>query len=369
MKPKIFLSRDEWVTGLKLLTEGGQPPPPLRKLVNSEVKVGPIDPATGMNDISFVISTAAVDRESDIISVEGWELDNYKKNPVVLWAHDYYSPPIGRATEVKVDGDALVATDRFTPEDVNPFGAMIYRMVKGGFLKATSVGFQPIEWTYSEEHNGYDFLRNELLEHSVVPVPANPEALVMASAAGIDLRPMKEWVERYLDHDPEVQHFRAIPASLVERAKQELGNVGVTPSVTVTSGFCQTEDSGGNGGEWYGTTTTTVGNDTWTGDSTTWSPWYPDYYRTYDPNWWIREIEKTTTDEQEAEMEEAIKELIEEIRGLREDLVKMTDLLQKSPDDDDSTAVEDEMTADELRAVVRETVQEVMTATTGKLPE
>lgn len=31
------------------------------------------------------ISTAAVDRMGDSISVQGWKLDAFKKNPVVLW--------------------------------------------------------------------------------------------------------------------------------------------------------------------------------------------------------------------------------------------------------------------------------------------
>jgi len=53
------------------------------------------------NEYDIVISTDAVDRDGDIIEVDGWEIDNYLANPVVLWAHDYRGVPVGRALEVR----------------------------------------------------------------------------------------------------------------------------------------------------------------------------------------------------------------------------------------------------------------------------
>src|SRR5947208_1044841 len=44
----------------------------------------------------FVISTASVDREGDTVAPEGWVLQEYERNPVVLWAHDGEEPPIGQ---------------------------------------------------------------------------------------------------------------------------------------------------------------------------------------------------------------------------------------------------------------------------------
>src|SRR2546430_12122624 len=91
--------------------------------------------------VQFAISTEEVDRDSDTLSVDGWELANYRKNPVVLWAHQYGSPPIGKATRVWTADAELHAQDHFAEPEVYPFADTIFQLVKGGYLNATSVGF------------------------------------------------------------------------------------------------------------------------------------------------------------------------------------------------------------------------------------
>ena len=152
--------------------------------------------------VDFVISTDAVDRMQDTISVDGWDLKAYKKNPVVLFAHDNREPPIGRAIRIGKKDGKLVARTEFTSREMNPFGYSIFLMYEGGFMKATSVGFRPLKFEMSEDEKrsgGIDFLKQELLEYSAVPVPANPEARVEARSAGIDTMPFKYWDERILD--------------------------------------------------------------------------------------------------------------------------------------------------------------------------
>ena len=53
--------------------------------------------------ITFVFSTDDVDRHGDVISADGWVLDSCRENPVLLWAHDYRQPTIGRAAPVGVE--------------------------------------------------------------------------------------------------------------------------------------------------------------------------------------------------------------------------------------------------------------------------
>lgn len=152
--------------------------------------------------VPFIISTAAVDRDNDTISVEGWKLDNYRKNPVVLWAHDGRKPPVARSLEEKVEDSALKSTALFATKDLYPFGYMIGQMYAQKFLNAVSVGFDPVKYAWVEDKDrpwGVDYLEQHLLEYSCCPVPANPEALVDAKAAGIDTSPMLEWVEMVLD--------------------------------------------------------------------------------------------------------------------------------------------------------------------------
>lgn len=139
----------------------------------------------------FVISTGAVDRDNDTIAMSGWLLDNYKMNPVVLFAHDYSSLPIGKAVSIGVEEGKLVAIAEFAAHQM---ADTCLQLIDGGFLRATSVGFRPTKVAKADDRSdGYDFKEQELLEFSVVPVPANPEALIVAAAAGVDLSQIKDW--------------------------------------------------------------------------------------------------------------------------------------------------------------------------------
>jgi HK97 family phage prohead protease len=163
--------------------------------------------------VDFVISTQTVDRDQDSIAIDGWQLDNYRKNPVVLWAHDSRQPPVAKSLSEWIQDQKLKSTAQFTPKDLNPFGYMTGQMFLKGFLNAVSVGFrsQEAKWAADEQNRpwGIDYFKQELLEYSCVPVPANPEALIDAKSAGIDLDPMLDWVERVLDEGIIVPKARA----------------------------------------------------------------------------------------------------------------------------------------------------------------
>jgi len=158
--------------------------------------IGPAEQMTGdLRALRFTISTDAVDREQDKIAIAGWDLKNFKQNPVVLWGHDASRLPIGRAFDVKVEDGALKASVEFIPADT-PEGGMfaesVYRLARGGFIAATSVGFRPVKWDYTRDASrgaddwfpGIDFEEQELVELSIVTVPANPEALIDAPGPG-----------------------------------------------------------------------------------------------------------------------------------------------------------------------------------------
>src|SRR5690349_5839355 len=122
-----------------------------------------------------IISTSDTDRQGDSVNQDGWDLTFYKANPVVLWAHDYSSLPIGTCTSIEVKDGKLVAEGKFAPMDANPFAQQVRRLYELGMVNTTSVGFIPTECDYSREPA--QILKAELLEFSFVPVPANPYAL------------------------------------------------------------------------------------------------------------------------------------------------------------------------------------------------
>ena len=152
--------------------------------------------------MSFMISTAAVDRDGDTIDPKGWDLGSYTKNPVVLWAHDYSSPPVGKAVNIKSTEHGLQADVEFLPQGLDPFADKIHDMCKAGFLNATSVGFRGVEYDEAQGRKGYDFKKQELLEFSIVPVPCNPEALAQRGVKNAQLkhyaREMNAWSKSVL---------------------------------------------------------------------------------------------------------------------------------------------------------------------------
>lgn len=157
-----------------------------------------IDPES--RKVRFVFSDGEVDRENDKINPKGWKLDDFRRNPAILWSHDHRNLPIGRATEIAVSDGKLIGTVEFAD---HPFAETVFRLVRGGFLNATSVGFQPEEWSIDEKRGGVNFESQSLLETSIVPVPANPRALIAASAEGIDLEPVREWIGKTIAEWPE----------------------------------------------------------------------------------------------------------------------------------------------------------------------
>lgn len=149
------------------------------------------------------ISTDAKDRDNEVIQHRGVVLDDYKKNPIVPWAHDYRGLPIGKNLWIKSDKKGLVAKTYFLTHD---FAEDVFDLYTkdihgtGPAMKAWSVGFVPLKWKDAkpseEDRNSYDrgempagvrrtYTKWLLLEYSAVPVPCNPEALTLMVEKGL----------------------------------------------------------------------------------------------------------------------------------------------------------------------------------------
>lgn len=130
--------------------------------------------------LTFIGSNEFLDRDQERIKADGWELENYRKNPVILFAHDKRSPAIAKATRVSIEGGSLVFNVKFPNEGDYPFADTLYKLYKNDFMRATSVGFIPKKWEDSNENGMFvrTFTQTELIELSLVPVPANPTALI-----------------------------------------------------------------------------------------------------------------------------------------------------------------------------------------------
>ena len=142
------------------------------------------------------ISTTAVDRDGDVVLPSGLQVQEYRKNPVVLLNHDNGSLPIGKALSVKRDKDSVVAKVQFAERPAeHPVTAewvpdTILSLFKQKVLRAFSVGFMPLDMREANDKDRKKFGEQvrrvitdwNLLEFSVVPVPANQDALAIQVA-------------------------------------------------------------------------------------------------------------------------------------------------------------------------------------------
>lgn len=132
-------------------------------------------------------STPMLDRQDDIVDQAGWDLEHFKNNPVIPWAHDYSQPPVARAIEVGVVDGVLKFTYQAPPATMYEFADLIWNFYRNQYMFAFSVGFIP------KEIQGNVLTECELLEISAVVVPANAQALALAYKSGdMDIRQAKQ---------------------------------------------------------------------------------------------------------------------------------------------------------------------------------
>lgn len=142
--------------------------------------------------LEFVLSDATVDRYGDIVEPDGWDLKNFASNPIALFGHAS-SFPIGTWENVRVEGKKLIGRLKLAARGTSARLDELIGLVEQGVLRAVSVGFAPIEWEALDPKDpwgGSRFIRQQLLECSLVSVPANPSALALAKSMGLSSETM-----------------------------------------------------------------------------------------------------------------------------------------------------------------------------------
>ena len=134
--------------------------------------------------VEFVASDESIDSYGTIIPVKNWVLDRFNGNGIIGYQHNLYwsSDPdnvIGKGTAWVEDGKLMVRIE-FEPKEINELAEKIYQKVLFGSINGVSVGFSELDEGETKEIDGqvvYVFGRCELLEISVVNIPANANAL------------------------------------------------------------------------------------------------------------------------------------------------------------------------------------------------
>lgn len=129
--------------------------------------------------VKVIASDSTPDRYGDILVAAGVRLDNFRRNPIVLAQHDA-DQPIAQCASIAINGDAVVALIEFPPAGTASLSDEYLALLKAGIVSAVSVGFLPISWEPIPTGRRYNAW--EMVELSVVSVPANPNALVTERA-------------------------------------------------------------------------------------------------------------------------------------------------------------------------------------------
>lgn len=134
-------------------------------------------------DMIAVASEEVKDRMDEVLSIDGWKLSNFRKEPQLLWVHGrdmaHGMVPLGHARNIGVrlvDGTKKLV---FKPvfHKLTELSRTVAELYEKGWMKSFSVGFLPKK----TDETGKKYLSQELLEISTVPVPALPSAQVLSA--------------------------------------------------------------------------------------------------------------------------------------------------------------------------------------------
>ncbi len=147
-------------------------------------------PDANPNEPEMIVTTKDRDRDDDRLMPEGADLTAFRKNPALLWGHDYSELPIGTVERISAEADqGLRARWRWLEGDAR--AERVKNAWRQGVVRAASVGFIPRR-EEPNEFGGRDVIAWELLEISLVAIPANPFATRVLKNLGLLADPRED---------------------------------------------------------------------------------------------------------------------------------------------------------------------------------
>ena len=180
---------EEAVAEIEFLGQGGQEmsiTTAARVVKHVDVAIKQVD--AERRHIVFVASQEIVDRDDDVILVDGIDTTEFARNPVLLGDHDR-GFVLGRVTafrrEARPGGRAFVCEADILPPGTSARVDEAWAAIQFGARNGISLGFQPLEYDRDpvrEGQRGYTFRRVALLEISSVSLPSCPTCLIEQKA-------------------------------------------------------------------------------------------------------------------------------------------------------------------------------------------
>lgn len=199
------------------------------KTYQAEVKADKAD-----RQFTATISTQAIDRDNEVLLSRGLRAQEFLKNPVVFWNHNY-DVPIGKAIKIMGEPNRVRAVAKIAERPASHEGEWfpdtVLSLMDQGVIRGVSVGFQSTETRRPTPEDKMTFgdkvstihSKWNLLEFSVVSIPANAEALIDAVDKGIL---SQKSAKRYFDLDmpdkPKPKRIKVYMAQPIRRSRMSM---------------------------------------------------------------------------------------------------------------------------------------------------
>lgn len=188
------------------------------------------DGAATTGPLVFTASSEVLNRHGFSLRANGWRLDNFAANPVLLWMHNAFMPPIGKAKAFQQD-KRVMAEVTFDRDD--ELGRIVESKFRRGFLNAVSVGLDfvgddgaPLDWWSMSPDELATEAFYDLAEISAVTVPADPTAVIESKRLALAALG-RELLDLF---DEQQQPGSPVTAAEIQAAvAAELTRLGITP--------------------------------------------------------------------------------------------------------------------------------------------
>lgn len=191
--------------------------------------------------IEGLANAATVDRANELISPKAWDMDNFKKNPIVLFNHGHDPQfgymPVGYAMDVKATDEGLYTKIKLSNSNTEKIRA-VRDLVEEGVLKTFSVGFEPKEQESAKSGGHSVITKAQLIEISIVPIPMNQDStfsLLSKSYNYVRTNMARNWIASKLMSQDLASRGKYFASVLYKRVPDRK-HIDVVDKVAVMSG-------------------------------------------------------------------------------------------------------------------------------------
>lgn len=169
---------------LNQLSEEKEPENPLQKKIGEKLHLK-LDTEIKQNadgSLRAIVNSGKEDRHGEVLNINGLDIKEYMKNPILANAHDYSKPSVGRTLKLTKPKDGQLIADFKFATDVDGYDEpkILDQLYRKGYQFAFSIGFIP------QEVDGNTYTKSTMIEFSPVLIPADGNALLLAKKLGID---------------------------------------------------------------------------------------------------------------------------------------------------------------------------------------